>query len=75
MYKIILPKAFPKVDKQVVNNRVFEDGACVVSDEDAQLVVPVFKSFYGCTVEKVKDETPAQTDSNDPSLNATQTKK
>ncbi|MCZ2112269.1 MAG: hypothetical protein LC131_00245 [Anaerolineae bacterium] len=73
MYKIKLPSAYPQKGKVVVNNRVFEDGACLVNDADAQLVVPVFKSFYGATIEKVADEAPAD-ESKEPSLKSGQTK-
>lgn len=76
MYKIILPKVYPQKGQIVINNRVFVDGVCEVNDADAQLVVPIFKSFYGAKIEKVAEAASkdAEPKGDAPSLKAGQTK-
>lgn len=54
--KIVLPeKAFPHDKVHVIGLHTFTDGFIVLNDDDAARVAPMFKSFYGATVEDIAD--------------------
>lgn len=73
--KFILPDAYKCEGPEVVGGHVFKDGELIVSDDDAKLMEPKLKNFYGVTVEDVvSNSSDEDDDSGEGSLAADKTK-